>query len=182
MVTPTIRGRLLQCEASPQQADTVSVLMMGVGCPRSQRLGFRSPLKFSCLSPRSNWVERRLNCNPPQSFNAHPGTDIWQPSGSSGLVLVCVDLGPSLHDAFQGSGITTPQETITTQADRTLRYDFVTVNAHRTLLNFLVTARHYRCFSRARQSCLADVERKVSSHASSYKLPVQCAATAGYVE
>lgn len=72
------------------------------------------------------------------------------------------------------------------QADRTFRNDFVTVNAHRTLLNIFVTERHRRCFSRARRSPFADVERKASSYASSYHcisfLVAQGAATAGYVE
>lgn len=113
-----------------------------------------------------------------------PGTGIGQPRWSSGLVLVCVDLGPSLHDAFLGSGIKTPQAKITTPADRTLRYDFMTVNAHRTLLSiiFFLAVRHYRCFSRARQSGYADVERKVCSQSFCYKLPDQGTARAGYFE
>lgn len=96
----------------------VAVLMMGVGDARSQRMGLQLPLTFSHRS--SLELDRASpELQPSPVLDAHPGTDIGQPRGSSGLVLVCVDLGPSLHDAFLGSGIKTPQATITTQADRT---------------------------------------------------------------
>lgn len=91
-------------------------------------------------------------------------------------------LDPPLHDAFLGSGIKTPQATITTQADRTLWYDFVAVNAHRTLLNVLLTTRNYRCFSHAGQTCCADMEEKACCHTYCHKPPDQGAVTDRYIE
>ena len=161
----------------------VAIFMMGVGDARSQTMGLRLPLTLFSLHKSSLELGRASpGLQPSPVLDAHPGTDIWQPSGSSGLVLVCVDLGPSLHDAFQGSGIKTPQG----RSQLKLTGHCGTTSRPSMLIElcstFFVTARHHCYFSRARQSCFADVERKVSSHASRYKLPVQGAATADHVE
>ena len=110
-----------------------------------------------------------------------PGTGIGQPRWSSGLVFVCVGLGPSLHDAFLGSRIKTPQPKITTPADRrTLRHELHDRQCSSNLAQlFALTVRHHASLTWSGKSVvrvpatsfLIRTQRRPSSKSRSLPLP-----------
>lgn len=181
MVTPTIRGRLLQCEASSGGRHGNS-MNDRVGDARLKRLGLRSPLSIFCAGPRSNWVEHRLNCNPPQSSTLILGRTSGSREGALVSSWSVLPLDPPSTMPFWDLG-SRPHRRRSPR--RLTGHSAVRLRDCQCPSNF---AQHFPCrkalslLSRAGQTCCADVEQKASRHTSCHKLPDQGAATDSYIE